>query len=267
MGRFATVNYGSPVNPGAPLNAGRLAWWLALPNWSGAGKWFDLCGKSLGTLTNGPIWQRSNRPGGWGHVLFDGTDDHVVIPKQDVSNGVTIAAWFNPSSVSGRHTLVHNGQVLLLWNGTDIEWFPNDGLTQVTLTGGLVIGKWYRLLVSQTGTAYAAYLNGQPIGSGTTVALNNSAEAVTSIGQFSAAWFLQGLADDVSIWGRGLSAAEARADFVHSSQGYVRELNRVGRRRMIAQQAAAAGGSSGPWPFFMDPHSPAASSRWDSDRC
>ena len=36
--------------------------------------------RHAGTLTNGPAWKGASRPGGWGHVLFDGSNDYVTVP-------------------------------------------------------------------------------------------------------------------------------------------------------------------------------------------
>ena len=60
-----------------------------------------------GTLTNGPTWSGSGRYGS--AVLFDGTNDYINIidaSSLDLTNGMTMEAWVNPSNVTGFKTII-----------------------------------------------------------------------------------------------------------------------------------------------------------------
>ena len=59
-----------------------------------------------GTLTNGPTWSGGHL--GTGALSFDGTNDHVVGAAGAVDTGgsFTVAAWVNPATLSGNHTVI-----------------------------------------------------------------------------------------------------------------------------------------------------------------
>lgn len=72
------INYGQPVNWSHPLNEGLSSWWLTLPNWRGGFTLRDLCQRNHGTLTNmeGTDWQLVD--GGFGKLVFGGTNEYVA---------------------------------------------------------------------------------------------------------------------------------------------------------------------------------------------
>jgi Concanavalin A-like lectin/glucanases superfamily len=73
-----SLHYGSPVNTLASLNRGLVAWWLALPQRMGGGRWLDLLGGAHATLVGmGPSsatlgWGSTRRPGGAGELRLAG---------------------------------------------------------------------------------------------------------------------------------------------------------------------------------------------------
>jgi hypothetical protein len=81
------------------LNLRREAWWLCVPHLYGGRQLYDLMGSNHGTLTsmnnanNG--WRPPQRPGGWGHILCDGSAGYVdcgAVLSGTYSN-LTIAGW------------------------------------------------------------------------------------------------------------------------------------------------------------------------------
>jgi hypothetical protein len=102
------LNYGNPVNPLAPLNRGLVGWWLNLPSRGKGNTVFDLCGKYHGTLTNGPTWSGAlGRPGGFGAVTFDGSNDYITLGvapaalKFTAISPFSISAWVRPVVLVG----------------------------------------------------------------------------------------------------------------------------------------------------------------------
>jgi hypothetical protein len=87
------VYTGEAVNWDASLNRGLVSWWLALPDQQRGNVFRDLCSRYHGTLTNGPTWGGSKgRPGAFGSLAFDATDDHIAdIAYAPGSGGLTIA--------------------------------------------------------------------------------------------------------------------------------------------------------------------------------
>src|SRR4051794_33812532 len=92
-----------PVNPDHPLNRERRAWWIVVPGTDGGRQIFDLMGFNHGTLTNmttaGSGWGGTARRGGYGNLLFDGSNDYVALGSRvGPTGGLTVAAWVRPSS-------------------------------------------------------------------------------------------------------------------------------------------------------------------------
>lgn len=230
-------------NLGHPLNRGRVAWWLVTPRTSGGGKLVDLMGRNHGTLTGMTStggWRGTTRPGGFGHLLFDGTDDRVVIANTTsmfnfTSGGFTLAAWIR--------TTAGNGVLLSCLNGSVAGW---EWAVGVGVTGGkqglwngsawssasttlVNTGSWVHVaMVHSSGGPTAFYVNG--IADGSFAHADPSTRTVDlQIGARpgSSQWF-NGSIDGVSAWGRPLSAAEVAEDYRLSRLGYPGVLNRAG---------------------------------------
>src|SRR6185436_6082513 len=76
----------------------------------------DISGNgNTGTLTNGPVWSASGKYGA--AILFDGINDFVNINDAnslDLTNGMTIEAWINPTSLTDYKSVIckENGTTL-----------------------------------------------------------------------------------------------------------------------------------------------------------
>ena len=70
--------------------------------------WSDLSRSGFtGTLTNGPIFDSTNR----GSILFDGTNDLIEIPNTTSLSTFTISIWFKmtgPGSTGGPANIIYN---------------------------------------------------------------------------------------------------------------------------------------------------------------
>lgn len=114
------VDPGDAVNWDASLNRGGLvSWWLALPDQQRGVMFRDLCGRSHGTLTNGPTWAGPiGRPGGWGSLgSVTGADRHALVPydaRRALTTAGTVSCWFRSKSTN------------------DIDWLIRSGTDQVT---------------------------------------------------------------------------------------------------------------------------------------
>ncbi len=103
--RTGAINWSNPIAR-CGLNDGLLMWLLARGPRTDAGTWFDLCGKNNGTLTNGPTWGTSTRPGGSQAVSFVGTTDYVDLGSQiGPQAGCTVAMWVAPTG-TGTYVLL-----------------------------------------------------------------------------------------------------------------------------------------------------------------
>src|SRR5688500_11296274 len=100
-----------PVNRLHPLNRGLVAWFLTLPGLSGGLKWhnlMDLSNGPHGTLTSmdpPTDWVSAKaRPGGFGALDFDGSNDDVrfTFPIAIANVPITASAWVYPTNLTGR---------------------------------------------------------------------------------------------------------------------------------------------------------------------
>lgn len=281
--RFApnAVNLGQPVNWSHPLNRGLQAWYLCLPGGPRGMRWLDLCNRNHGDLTNmvgaanwgGPL----GRPGGNGSLDFDGSNDYVECGTSSIlelGGHMTISLWYKPNgNYTGENSLVGRSDSggnkapyvvafgsgaadnkFNLWVNTarpldSVFTLSTDTWTHVTITRLGVAGAWN----------LAMYINGK-LDNTATSAVNPDLTGTqnTTIGKFGGygaglGYNGKGRIDDVRLWNRGLSAAEAWRYHVESKTGYPRVLNRGRRmpyRRLTGDRAFFTLGEASDNPGF-----------------
>jgi hypothetical protein len=131
--------------------------------------WFDRSVSRIdGTLTNGPTFST----GSGGSIVFDGTDDYVLLPNsyatQLTSLSFTINLWFNSSNWDKTfQTLFSKGDDswrVHRWFATNPTTlaFGTSGLSQVdTLTATtFATNTWYNITCIYDGSAKFIYVNG-----------------------------------------------------------------------------------------------------------
>jgi len=229
------------LNPRAPLNQGLVAKYICLPGMTGGQYWYDLCQKNKGTLTNmtsGYGWQGAlGRPGGWGAMRFDGSDDAITLPSTTLWNfgttGFAISFWFYPTV----------GTVYQILVGKDVSGARNWVIAwalapdKVTWYGGfagepsvdstvLAINRWYHVVVTKVSTTINMYING---------AFNATCPNTSNYTLTSAIWLgsrefvgfpqpFNGRMDDISIYNRALSATEVAGLYNASKNQYRNEI-------------------------------------------
>jgi hypothetical protein len=229
-----------PINWAHPLNRGRLAWWLAVPQLWG-GTWYDLVGGYAGTLTGlsaGDGWNTASNPGGAGSIKLSGGSGEYVsgptLPSLAMPSG-TLALWLNFTSHSATSGLLSkwnsstaantavfgltygSGNLnLYLGNGsahtnTAVAWSPTNGIWYFVAVAWNGTNTWYYVNGKQQGStatqsSYSSYSNGNPVrlGGG-----NNASNAA-----------INGFINDASVWNRSLSASEIFALYALSQQWY-----------------------------------------------
>ena len=269
MADTRAINFADPINRGHPLNRGRVAWWLTLSGGVGGGTWRDITNnKNTGVLTamgnanNG--FRATNRPGGWGNVLFDGTAGYVALGSPSSLNllgPMTVAAWVKTTSVgAGSKSIIsdcNSAGAIIQWlfeiNRTagrfGLAWSNATGSAYATPTDTgttLVINTWYRLVAVRRGVAGSwgidFYANGV-LSSTASDSTNPSAQqgaAIGRAGMFNGNYF-PGSIDDATIWNRALSPAEVLQDYNLSQRGYPGVLNRLHWPMNFAAAVVAGG--------------------------
>ena len=252
--RARQINTFDPVRRVHPLNQGCVAWWLALPHSQGGGTWYDLLGSypasfvAMSNANNG--WRSTTRPGGYGHVLFDGTAGYVQCRSSAILSGKpnwVIAAWvittvastsisrsiYCERGAAGNDILkmdsVTGGQ-----NGFGITYRNDAGnIIQVFSADVINDGLWHRVVIVFTGTGFLLFRDGLANNSLAWSNSNTFTDAVqarigTDAGDPSA--FFQGSIDGVKLWtGNPLAlaspAAFADLDYFQSRRGDPDTLN------------------------------------------
>jgi Concanavalin A-like lectin/glucanases superfamily len=243
------IRTANPVNMGHFLNAGRVSWFLALPHLYGGPTWSDLMGLNPATLTNMTSvsgWRSTTRPGGFGHLQFDGVDDYCLCtngPALSITGAISVAAWVrldnvsNPSIWAAKDNNV-GGRAYTL----DMDNFSGPPVPRFYINGGggtneaagtvpIPQGAWQRYVgMFLPGNSLSIYVNGILAGI-TSTAVTTIPTATTPLRIGARAYsgaesFTPGAIDDVSVWNRALSASEVRADYELSIRGYPGVLNR-----------------------------------------
>lgn len=247
------INLTHPVNKRHPLNVGLVAWWLGLRQWSGGGMWFDLCRNANGTLTNGPSWRASDRPGGHRVLSFDGSNDYVTatapaaLSSIGTTGAVAVAMWAKIPVAAATSRFLMATTSGAAASGIDILYglggasgaltFRLGGGNPVTHSGGYNDNLWHHIVGSRTGNQITLYVNGVSVATAGN-SNNASSSGPLQLGARNGANFAQFTGDDLRIWNRDLSAGEVAELYRESRSGYPRMLNRVRRPQGWPSQAS-----------------------------
>jgi fibronectin type 3 domain-containing protein len=187
----------------------------AVPDQSGNG--------NNGTLTNA-TWAGANA-GKFGNALsFNGTTASVSIPDSsslDLTSGMTIEGWVNPTTVAGFRTVIlkerPNNLVYGLYSSSDSTRPQSEivvGPSRVLVgPSAIPVGSWTHLAATFDGATQRLYVNGMLVGSlasSGTIANSNSPLKIGGNSVWGE-WY-SGLIDEVRVYSRALSAAEIQAD-------------------------------------------------------
>jgi hypothetical protein len=193
----------------------------------------------VGTILGGAV----RVAGKIGRALqFDGDDDQVTVPdtlalgtKLDLTNGMTIEAWVNPSSMTGWESVVYKDRDILGSGLLTYALYAQDGAagtppagyvrTNATADRGiqglapLPLNTWSHIAVTYTtavgGSTLRFYVNGGLVrtltgGNQNILTSNRPLHIGASNAQDSE--FFNGMIDEVRIYNRALNGAEITAD-------------------------------------------------------
>lgn len=217
----------------------------------------DIIGNHPGVHVNGPVPTQ----GQVGNALrFDGQNDFVGVGDSDDwafgENDFTVELWAN-FDVRGGGSIVHAGDVFVAHNdggGSRNKWFfaLGGGLLNLTVFNTAapppnfyvargpfqpVVGQWYHLAVTKTGTMFQTYVNGVQVGSEISNSPISNPNAPLVIGQSGEAFggFMNGLLDEVTVYNRALSDGELLSIANAGSEGKCKGLT-ISTRQISAVQ-------------------------------
>ena len=241
MRRF--LDYRQILNRKHPLNRGLVSEWVVLPGLAGGKYLFDICGSNRGTLTNGPTWASpGGRPGGFGSLLFDGSNDEVRIATSASLQpaSTTVAMWVRVLATNSVAFVVDDngrGPQFYIPSGGQVRWLCAYTLSGSNIvTGSITIndGGWHRLMGTyQSGSGGALYVDGRPDG---TFAVGTGdipwAADDWVIGSNDGSLFFNGYADGLTAWNRAFTPAQAMQEFCESRAGNPNRYNWLYPERM-----------------------------------
>jgi hypothetical protein len=219
------------ANGGSIVNSGLV---LALDaadrnSYPGSGTtWNDVSeNNNSGSLVNGPTFDSANG----GSIVFDGTNDYILTPLQNIDRPCTFSIWVNLSSLASFQTFfgqdtstaIPRGRFYFQKPGSTADGFITNvvNFSNVLSNGNIVvtnannviqINKWYNYVVSLTTTTISLYENG--VLQNTTNDSNSFLTPNTKI-LINAGYYLDTIVDYVNgktsstqIYNRALSAPE-----------------------------------------------------------
>jgi hypothetical protein len=180
---------------------------------------------------------------GFGNALrFDGVDDWVTITDTtnsplDLTNGMTLEAWVNPTAMSGWETILMKERGIQGEGLLSYALYAHDGAplaggqarpagyvrlnpvattsdSVVRGTAALPLNTWTHIAMTYDGANQRFYVNGVLVGTTArtgSIASNNGALRIGG-NNSSLQEFFRGLIDDVRIYNRARTAAQITAD-------------------------------------------------------
>jgi hypothetical protein len=162
------------------------------PSYSQSGTtWYDVSSSgNNGALINGPTFNSSNG----GVLIFDGTDDYVNIPNNNVNyatGDITVESFVKPVvdfAQYGMSILIQGTSCVqcsfsVLWGRTTnkFSWFSGDGI--VISTSDLLSNNWYHIVGVRRSDGTDLYVNGELNATTTTVGNGTGNSTSLSIGE------------------------------------------------------------------------------------
>jgi hypothetical protein len=217
-----TVNEAVCVAPPADL----IAWY------PGEGDATDVKGGIHGTPVDGAGFAAGKAGQGF---TFDGGTAVVQVPDNDAwdfgANAFTIETWVKFNAVSGSDVLVAHSEstgavnkwIFWLHNGA-LEFHLNgSAVANITSSATFTpaIGQWHHVALTRSGNTYKFYIDGAQHGSdrfdGNSVP---NATAPLTFGKVEALPAINGMLDEVQIFGRALSGPEIQSVYNASTEGF-----------------------------------------------
>jgi hypothetical protein len=181
----------------------------------------DSSGHDLNGVRSGAT-STANGKSGRG-LSFDGDHDQVTIADNDLldlTNGMTLEAWVDPSTTSGWRTVMakeqSNGLTYGLYSSSDTSKPSADVFTTSELdTRGsiLPLNRWSHLAATYNGSTLTIFVNGVAVSTRSVPGPLKTSTGVLRLGGTSVwgEWF-KGKMDDVRIYDKALTATQIKSD-------------------------------------------------------
>jgi hypothetical protein len=265
---LGTVCIGDAINWDHPLNRGLIGRWKALPDQQRGNLFRDLLMRNPLTLTNGPLWVGGKgRPGGYGSLLFDGSNDHATatVGANLKPARLSCGAWFRiPSGAVSGGILCHGGGGYRLYVGTigaggtsandklSLSVYNGSAFGTATSANSVEDSLWHFGLGTFDGSNVRLYLDGvlqaTTALTGSMTSLGNNFTLGADQGGSTARF--TGEIDDGMVFNYALSDSQVVELFKATKSELDPTLNWTFPLWYAAEQAAVAGGKV-PWHLFL----------------
>jgi hypothetical protein len=182
----------------------------------------DVSGNNNNGAVSNTAWSASGRYGG--ALSFNGSSSRVNIPDSaslDLTTGMTMEAWVQPTTLSGWRTILMKEQSAGLVYGLYANSDTNRPSAHVYIsaesdtrgTAQLALNTWTHLAATYDGSMLRIFVNGAQVSTrslGGNILTSTSALRIGG----NAIWgeYFAGLIDEVRIYNRALTAAEIQTD-------------------------------------------------------
>jgi hypothetical protein len=197
--------------------------------------WTDLSGNNnSGSLVNGPTFNSASG----GSIVFDGTNDYVLTPLQNLNRPCTFSTWVNFNSLTGFQTLAgqdtsaaisrgrfyfqksgaNDGGSGLILNVVNFSIvLSNGGIAIVNAINPVVTNQWYNYSAVLTTTTLSLYENGilQNTINNSNVFLTPNTNIILNAGYFgnNIVDYVNGRSSSFLIYNLALSASEVAQNY------------------------------------------------------
>ena len=148
--------YLTPFVPGGSAPTAAHQWKL---NEGSGTSTSDSAGSANGTLTNGPTWTAGQN----GQALdFDGSNDSVDISGMTSTSSITISAWINPDTISGKRAIAgQQDSFSFRTTGNKLTFTTPGKVNHTASIANIVANQWQHVAVTFTANGSVKfYLNG-----------------------------------------------------------------------------------------------------------
>jgi hypothetical protein len=190
---------------------------------AGSAEVVDASGQGNTGIISGALRTSGGKFGG--ALSFDGTSSWVTIadaPSLDLTDGITISAWVNPTARTNWRTVVlkeADGLAYALYAANDVlkpaGYINVFGDTDVTAPTDLELNVWTHLAFTFDGQVMRLYVNGTEVSTTAVTGVTAVSNGPLRIGGNSV-WgeYFRGIIDEVRVYNRALTSAEIGQDMV-----------------------------------------------------
>lgn len=154
-------------------------------------------------------------------VDLNGISGRISVPNVaalNLTSQVSIEAWVNPDSVTGTRWIVNKNTFYYLYIDNNTTYFgirtPTAAYLFISKTGLVTLGGWQHLVGTYDGTKMVLYRNGViAVEASVTGAIGTTTTGVTIGAVDGTGSFFDGSIDEVAIYNRSLTAAQAQAHY------------------------------------------------------